>query len=69
VAAQHYLQVRDSDFERAAESEASKAPALQNCRTQTVEDSREQSQEVQNPEKTRGLFDNPRLSAAISNCS
>jgi integrase len=40
IASQHYLQVRDSDFERAAESEAPKASALQNRRTQTDEYSR-----------------------------
>jgi integrase len=58
VAAQHYLQVRDSDFQRAAESEAPKTPALQNRRTQTGEDSREQSQEVRKVAGNVQLFDN-----------
>src|SRR4029077_15799694 len=63
VAVQHYLQVRDSDFERAAESEAL---ALHKCTPQTNEDKREQSQDVQMPAEIVEFLDKLRQVAAIS---
>ncbi len=63
VAHQHYLQVRDSDFESAAKSEA---VALQNRTSQTVEYKGEQSQEVQKTQETLEFYDNVQVCAAIS---
>ncbi len=63
VAVQHYLQVRDSDFERAAKSEA---VALQNRASQTREDIGKQSQEVQKDQEITEFYDKLRLHSGIS---
>jgi hypothetical protein len=66
VAVQHYLQVRDSDFERAAKSEA---VALQKCTSQTAEANGDQTQLSQIAKETLEFLDNLRQLAAISNYS